>query len=127
MYWGYTIPELIFIFLLFQLALGTLIAAINNETVNLRISNLFNWFDDGFYETSGWFRRLLYSIFLYPARFSQIIKHDGWRNGLTLGSISLSAIVFSAFIGLFIFIGIGFIIITLILYIIGAILGSGSN
>ena len=127
MYWGFTIPELIVIFLLFLLALGTLVAALNKDAINYRISNLFNWFEDGFYEAGGWFSRLLYSIFLYPARFSQNIKHDGWRNGMTIGAISLSAVIFSGLLGLFLFIGIGFIIITIVLWILGSILGSGSN
>lgn len=124
---GYTTPEIIVALVLFALSAGALVAAIDSYSLNARIINLFEWFEESYDDAGGWFTRLLWGVFLFPSRAALKINHEGWRSGLVASSLFASVFVFFALLGLFIFIGIGFLVITIALWLLGAILGGSSK
>ena len=127
MYFGFTIPELIVLVFLIILSIATLVAALNKNWINRRIERIFEWFENGFEDTGGWLKKILFAAYLYPGRFTSNIQHDGWRNGLTASSLVISSFLFAALLGIVLFIAFWLIIITIALWLIGTILGGGTK
>jgi len=127
MYFGHTFPEIIVIVILFSFAIGSLIAALNNDTINKKISHIFDWFEERFEDANWWFIKLLYGSFLYPARFATTIKNTAWRNGMVAGALCTSFLIFASLISLFLAIAAVLLIIFIVFWLLGIILGSGSR
>ncbi len=127
MYFSHTIPELIVIVFLIILSVATFIAALNKAWLNNRIERIFDWFENGYEDAGGWLKKLLFAAYLFPGRFTSNIQHDGWRNGLVASSLIISTCIFAAILGIVLFIGFWLIVITIALWLFGAILGGGSK
>lgn len=131
----YNIQELIVIVTLSLLLLVLLIALFNFDWLNDAIIQFHNGIEKKHSKTKSGLLRFTLAFFKYPGEIPQGMKHDGWKSGFTLLSLTFSTIVIGgtiAAIGMIVYyvvlaivsIIIVIIIIVVVIAIIGAILSA---
>jgi hypothetical protein len=120
--------ELLYI-VLTPVVISLIIAILNFDFLNDLITNFHNWVVKSHENSKSGIGRFILSLFKYPGEIPQKIKHDGWRNGLTFLSSTLSISLTVSLIGGVAFITFYVVMAALVLgaiYVVLMIIGGSS-